>query len=139
MTLSVGLLAFRYSAFAAIATVVNIVMQEVSLAVHRDEYSLAISILIGTGAGFLVKYILDKYFIFFDRTTHMSTVLWRLTLYGFSGVLTTLVFWVTEIGFWHIWNTEAAKYTGAVLGLTMGYVIKYLLDRRFVFVQASPT
>jgi hypothetical protein len=37
------------------------------------------------------------------------------------------------VSFWAIWETSAAKYTGAVLGLSVGYAAKYLLDRQFVF------
>ena len=36
-------------------------------------------------------------------------------------------------GFWLIWRTEFAREAGAVIGLSIGYVTKYLLDRRYVF------
>jgi putative flippase GtrA len=32
-----------------------------------------------------------------------------------------------------IWRTDLARETGAVIGLTIGYVTKYALDSRFVF------
>ena len=54
-------------------------------------------------------------------------------LYTAMGIVTTLIFWGTETAFWLAWNTEAAREAGAVLGLTVGYVVKYNLDRRFVF------
>ena len=31
------------------------------------------------------------------------------------------------------WKTDLMREVGAVLGLAVGYVIKYTLDRRFVF------
>ncbi len=54
------------------------------------------------------------------------------------GVVTTAIFWSTETAFWVIWHTDLARETGAVLGLAVGYVVKYRLDRRFVFTDARP-
>ena len=50
-------------------------------------------------------------------------------------MLTTLGFWGFEVAFWTIWGTDFAKYTGAVLGLAVGYVAKFALDRSFVFKE----
>ena len=41
------------------------------------------------------------------------------------------------LAFWLIWGTDLARESGAVLGLTVGYVVKYNLDRRFVFVETG--
>ena len=49
------------------------------------------------------------------------------------GVFTTLIFWGFEITFDYIFNNENAKYAGAVIGLSIGYIVKYLLDKKFVF------
>ena len=51
------------------------------------------------------------------------------------GILTTLIFWGTETIFWLIWQNENMRELGAVLGLSLGYSIKYNLDKRFVFNQ----
>lgn len=134
--LRAGSLILRYSAFAAVATVTNILTQEASLSVYHGNKALEASILAGTGMGFAVKYVLDKYWIFFDRTSGSSAEVWKILLYGLSGVLTTALFWAVEIGCWKASGTDFAKYSGAVVGLGIGYVMKYLLDRRFVFVRA---
>ena len=34
-----------------------------------------------------------------------------------------------------IWRQENMRELGAIIGLTMGYIIKYRLDKRFVFRQ----
>jgi putative flippase GtrA len=95
--------------------------------------ALALSILAGTAAGFAVKYVLDKNWIFYDDyTTHRDEVR-KVTLYGLFGVAATLVFWGFEVSFWAIWRSDLAKYAGAVIGLAIGYGIKFALDRRFVF------
>jgi putative flippase GtrA len=49
------------------------------------------------------------------------------------GVVTTAIFWATETAFWLIGGTDLWRETGAVLGLSVGYLVKYELDRRYVF------
>ncbi len=52
------------------------------------------------------------------------------------GLVTTTIFWGAESLFWFVWHTQAMRELGAVLGLAVGYVVKYRLDRRFVFTDA---
>jgi hypothetical protein len=59
----------------------------------------------------------------------------KVIVYGLSAVATTIIFWGVELSFWRIWGTAEAKYSGAVLGLSIGYWIKYRLDRHFVFAR----
>jgi putative flippase GtrA len=119
-----------YLLFAGVATVANLAAQELFL---RLSGSLALAILAGTAAGFATKYVLDKKWVFADRYTTHSHELRKVTLYGAFSVVTTLVFWLFEVAFWMAWHTDIAKYTGAVLGLAVGYAIKFVLDRTFVF------
>jgi putative flippase GtrA len=122
----------RYLLFAAVATLANLAAQE-AIVLLAPTAPLMLSILAGTGAGFVVKYVLDKKWIFYDAyTTHRDEVR-KVTLYGLFSVLTTLVFWGFEVTFWTIWRTDLAKYTGAVLGLGIGYAAKFLLDQTYVF------
>ena len=51
------------------------------------------------------------------------------------GVVTTLIFWGFEFTFEYLFRTKFMRYLGAVIGLSIGYFIKYNLDRRFVFNQ----
>lgn len=119
-----------YVVFAGVATVANLAAQELFL---RMSGSLAVAILAGTAAGFATKYVLDKKWVFSDRYTTHRQELRKVTLYGAFSVATTLVFWLFEVAFWMAWRTDFAKYTGAVLGLAVGYAIKFVLDRTFVF------
>ena len=119
-----------YLVFAGVATVANLAAQELFL---RMSGSLAVAILAGTAAGFGAKYVLDKKWVFSDRYTTHRQELRKVTLYGAFSVATTLVFWLFEVAFWMAWRTDFAKYTGAVLGLAVGYAIKFVLDRTFVF------
>jgi putative flippase GtrA len=96
---------------------------------------LTLSILAGTVAGFVLKYVLDKKWVFDDCYGGHREELQKVTLYGAFSVLTTLIFWGFEVAFWTIWRTDLAKYAGAVLGLAIGYAAKFALDRTFVFKE----
>ncbi|ANL44523.1 GtrA family protein [Rhizobium phaseoli] len=124
--------AARYVAFAVLSTAANFLVQAIFL--HIAPWSgLMPSILAGTAAGFAVKYVLDKKWIFFDRYTSHGDEVAKVALYGLFSVLTTVIFWGFEISFWTLWKTEFAKYAGGAIGLAIGYISKYALDRRFVF------
>lgn len=130
-------LILRYGGFAVIAVLANLAMQRVVLwgtpmpEVGFAHYALALGA--GTLVGLAVKYVLDKRWIFFDTTTGAAAQGKQFTLYTLMGIATTAIFWVTQTSFWLIWQTDLARETGAVLGLTVGYLTKYALDRRFVF------
>ena len=125
-------LALRYVLFAILSALVNFAAQAVVTAL-APAAPLMVSILFGTAAGFAVKYVLDKKWIFFDDYTSHRAEVRKVTLYGLFSVLTTLIFWGFEIAFWSIWHTDLAKYGGGALGLALGYLLKFGLDRRFVF------
>jgi putative flippase GtrA len=124
----------RYVVFAIIATLVNLITQEIVVGIAPIA-PLALSILMGTAAGFILKYVLDKKWVFDDDYGSPRQEVQKITLYGAFSVLTTLVFWGFEVAFWMIWQTDLAKYTGAVLGLAIGYAAKFILDRTFVFKE----
>nr|WP_134500134.1 GtrA family protein [Microvirga pakistanensis] len=124
----------RYVVFAILATLANLLTQEASIRLVPGT-PLSVSILLGTAAGFILKYVLDKKWVFEDSYAGHRQELQKIGLYGAFSVLTTLVFWGFEIAFWTIWQTDFAKYTGAVLGLAVGYAAKFLLDRSFVFKE----
>lgn len=127
-----------YVLFAIIAGVMNLLTQGVvfSLAPMRP---LAASILAGTAAGFVVKYLLDKHWIFFDGYGDGRQEIYKVFLYASFSVAMTLVFWGFEIAFLAIGGTDFAKYLGAVVGLAIGNFAKYFLDRSFTFKQKAPS
>jgi hypothetical protein len=47
------------------------------------------------------------------------------------GLATTAVFWGFEFCFHFFFASKEMRYLGGVIGLTIGYVIKYHLDKRF--------
>lgn len=133
-------LAAIYALLAAIATATNIGAQAASLLVYTGVYAIALSIMLGTGVGLIVKYALDKRYIFrfkAETAAHDSKV---FILYASTGVLTTAVFWGFELSFHALFGTDQMRYLGGIIGLAIGYVAKYELDKRFVFrPQAQPT
>jgi putative flippase GtrA len=87
----------------------------------------------GTLAGLVVKYILDKKYIFYHMPKNKKEDGIKFLLYSLMGVFTTLIFWGFEIAFDYLSDHKNAKYLGAVIGLSIGYIVKYYLDKRFVF------
>jgi putative flippase GtrA len=49
------------------------------------------------------------------------------------GIITTMTFWFFEFGFNHYFQTKQMRYLSGIIGLAIGYIIKYRLDKRFVF------
>lgn len=87
----------------------------------------------GTGAGLLTKYILDKRYIFSFKAKNLAHESGTFALYMLMGLLTTAFFWAFEFGFHVIFKNSSMRYVGAFIGLSIGYAVKYQLDKRFVF------
>jgi putative flippase GtrA len=126
-----------YSALALAATVANIGSQVAVTAIYTAAHSVLISVLVGTGVGLWLKYMLDKRYIFRFRTRGIGHESRIFILYSVMGVLTTSVFWIVEFGFYAYFERAEMRYVGGVLGLAVGYWMKYQLDKQYVFVPAS--
>lgn len=133
----VASLAVLYCVFAAIATAANIGAQALVIWVYKGQYAVALSILAGTAVGLPIKYVLEKRHIFGFESENLAHDGRLFVLYTATGVFTTAIFWGTEYAFHHIFGTDAMRYVGGTIGLTVGYVIKYFLDKRFVFVDRA--
>lgn len=115
----------------------NLAMQRLVLLSGETGATFAAAIGAGTVVGLVVKYLLDKAWIFNDREVGIKAHSRKFTLYAIMGIVTTCIFWGTETTFWLVWNDDQMREVGAILGLSVGYIIKYNLDRRFVFSGAS--
>ncbi len=127
-------IATLYAVFAAIATAANIGAQEIALRVLSLHYELYLAMLAGTAVGLFVKYALDKRYIFEFETIgprHEGEVFVKYTIVG---GLITIVFWGFELAFDWYFGTTFMRNIGAVTGLAIGYLTKYRLDKRYVFV-----
>lgn len=134
-----SVLALRYIAFAVLATACNLAAQRAVIGFADSANAYYPALMAGTLLGLLVKYLLDKRWIFADPSQGLSAHGRKFSLYTLMGVVTTVVFWGTETAFWLGWQTQTAREIGAILGLAAGYFIKYRLDRRFVFAQPGRT
>lgn len=122
-----------YILFAVISTISNIVSQDISIRLYDEAYSVLLSVIVGTGVGLVVKYILDKKYIFKYRVENLKHDTHTFILYTVMGLVTTVIFWGFEFGFDYLYHSKEMRYLGGVIGLAIGYWIKYHLDKRFVF------
>jgi len=126
-----------YAVFSALATAANIGSQALFISLYNGLYAIPLSILVGTAVGMPVKYVLEKRYIFSFKADNLIHD-WKLfMLYGWMGVFTTALFWGIEWFFYVSFETDSMRYFGGVIGLTLGYLIKYHLDKRFVFIRQS--
>jgi len=126
-TLGLGL---KYFLFAIISTIVNIFAQYTVFTFYNNIY---VGLFIGLLFGLITKYILDKNFIFYSQTKSIFEDSKMFFLYSLTGVFTTFIFVFFEISFYYLFKNEYSKYFGGVVGLGIGYLIKYKLDKKFVF------
>jgi hypothetical protein len=127
----------KYALFAGLATGINIAVQRGVGQIVRGPLSLYILILSGTTAGLIVKYLLDKRFIFHYQPPSRREEAIKVLLYLMMSAFATAVFWAVELSFDALFDFTAARYLGAAVGLTLGYSMKYELDKRFVFNQPA--
>ena len=135
MTLRV--LITRYALFALIATFLNLAIQRFILSMGSSEFVFVFALIVGTLLGLVVKYVLDKRWIFQDLAVGFSQNTLLFSRYTLMGLASTALFWITEATFWITWKTEAMRELGAILGLSFGYLLKYHLDRHFVFTNTK--
>jgi putative flippase GtrA len=122
----------KYILFCIVAAFVNLATQRISLKIiFVDHYFVAL--LIGTLSGLFTKFFLDKNYIFNDFDHSLKNNSKKFTLYSFNGICTTFIFWGTESLFYFVFATDFARELGAVIGLSIGYVLKYRLDKKIVF------
>lgn len=133
--MTLQMLILRYAAFAVIATIANLATQRFVLQFGETGSHFAWAVGSGTIVGLVIKYVLDKRWIFYDLDIGVRNHGRKFALYTTMGLVTTAIFWGTETAFWLIGQTDMMRELGAILGLSVGYVVKYKLDQRFVFTD----
>lgn len=123
----------RYVFFAVLAVIANLGAQRAVFVFGDDALVYSIAVLVGTLIGLLVKYCLDKRWIFYDTDRSFKNHRKKFISYTATGVVTTSIFWGSETLFWILGQTEMMRELGAVIGLSIGYWLKFSLDRHFVF------
>lgn len=126
-------LAITYAILALIATAANIGAQDLVIRSYSGSFDVLLSVFVGTGVGLVIKYILDKRYIFRFRARDAAHDGRTFALYTAMGLATTAIFWGFEFSFHHLFETDEMRYLGGIIGLAVGYLSKYHLDKHFVF------
>lgn len=128
---------FYYTLFAVISIAINIGTQMFSMQVYSGLYAVEVSIVMGTATGLPLRYFLEKRYIFNFKSKNVVHDGQLFVLYGFLGVFTTAIFWGTEYLFHLIFDNDTMRYLGGLVGLVIGFCVKYQLDKKFVFVNVD--
>ena len=127
-------LTLRYIAFAGIAIGTNLAAQAIVFAAYSGPLELALAIAVGTIVGLLVKFELDRRLIFYAPRQDAGATGVTFLFYAATGLFTTAIFWGTETLTWLATHgAQGSQYAGGFVGLTIGYLVKYQLDKRYVF------
>ena len=121
-----------------ISTATNIGAQDLVIRGYSGAFDVLLSMAVGTGVGLVVKYMLDKRYIFRFRASNAVHDGQTFALYALMGLATTVIFWGFEYGFQHLFDSREMRYLGGVIGLAIGYLAKYRLDKRYVFNSREP-
>ena len=128
-------IASLYAFFAVLTTTFNLGTQMLVVSLYHGLYAIEASVLLGTAVGLPLKYVLEKMYVFSFSTDNISHDGKLFFFYAIMGVFTTGLFWGVEYLFHVLFNTDAMRYLGGALGLTLGCLIKYRLDKRYVFIR----
>jgi putative flippase GtrA len=126
-------IAILYGLFAIASIATNIGVQVISIAVYHGGYAVYVSLFIGTGVGLITKFLMDKHFIFRFKSINLIHHGQTFLFYTSTGVLTTAIFWGFELTFHFLFIRPYMRYLGGIIGLTIGYWVKYQLDKKYVF------
>lgn len=137
MAKTVVSIAILYTLFAIFSTAINIGAQMIFIWLYMGPYAVEVSILVGTASGLPIRYILEKRYIFVFKSNNIKHDGQLFVLYSFMGVFTTAIFWCVEYSFHLLFTTDTMRYVGGMIGLAIGFYVKYQLDKKFVFVSSD--
>jgi len=137
MTKTAIKIAVLYTLFAVLSIAINIGSQMLSIWIYKGQLSVEISILVGTAMGLPLRYFLEKRYIFNFTSKNLVHDGKLFVFYSAMGVITTLIFWGTEYAFHVIYDTDFMRYLGGIIGLSIGFYVKYQLDKKYVFVNST--
>ena len=127
-----------YVSFALIATVTNLLSQRLILMWGDTLFFFLMAMAFGALSGLVVKFFLDRRFIFRVHYAPQDyNQVDQFRRYAGTGILTTCLFFLSESIFWAFFQTHTGREIGAVVGLGLGYSLKYKLDKYYVFGEAK--
>jgi putative flippase GtrA len=151
---NVGRQAFFYFLFAILMIILNIIIQnvhkyyvvpfisdllghiEIIARFYLSTDPVDMPELIGSGIAvvitYITKFVLDKFIVFEKKSTDFKQTGNEFVKYFFFAILTTIL----NIGIQFIlrfFTPEAWITIRIIIALTIGYIVKFLLDRKYVF------
>lgn len=129
-----------YAIFALFAIIINLSAQALVYFLLGNEFPfvLFLALTVGTGSAVIVKYFLDQKWVFSHSAQGLSKHAKQFGAYSLTGVITTALFWGVEITFDLLTQSAIYRYLGGALGISLSYVLKYCLDKRYVFTDSAP-
>ena len=103
---------------------------------YRGFLDVEISILLGTLVSVPFRYIVEKTYIFNFTSINLKQDSQIFVLYLYYSIITTLIFWSIEYCFYILFSTNLMRYVGGILGLSIGFFLKYQLDKKYVFIKS---
>lgn len=98
-----------------------------------DTLSFWSSYALGLFVGFVLKYLLDKKYVFNDGYENRKAETRKAGLYAFMSILCTILSIGVTGSFKIVFGVQLAKRVGWFLGLILGYTAKFFLDKKYVF------
>ena len=99
-----------------------------------EFYRIIFSNLLGVVVGYIVKFILDKFVVFEKRKTNLKQTSREFIKYFALALVTTAINLGIQLLLIHFAGfTGPLEIVALVISLSVGYTIKYLLDRKYVF------
>ena len=123
-------LAVVYAFLAGIATLVNIGAQDLTLRLYSGAFSVPLSVAVGTLAGLVVKYVLDKRYIFRFQARDMAHDSQTFILYTAMGLATPVIFAAGVLKLPSLAGTAGAHIHGQVIvGAVLAGLASYISIR----------
>ena len=121
-----------YILFAVIATAANLSVQRIILSFNTTNLYFIFALFLGTLIGLLIKYFLDKNWIFFDNTRGLKSQSRKFSAYTIMGILTTIIYWVIYF------NSFKKTCNGLFYRELHAYLIFELHEPRIQFAHLVP-
>jgi hypothetical protein len=127
-----------YSFFVAVGITTNLITQLLVAKVLTQVFQIYIGMSLGALTSMLVKFQLDRHYIFLCRPSSLITRGRQFFFYSLFGIVNISCFWSAELTFHFLFQAPSMRYVGAFIGLIVGHALKYRVDKRLVFKDALP-
>lgn len=122
----------KYSFISFISILFNVIAQFIFTKLFYYNYNFLIEMFLGSISGVTVKIILDRTYIFYYMNEKSIGNILRFVVYSFFEIISILLFIILEVIFNFFIPIPFSRYLGVIIGLSIGYSIKYHFDKRYI-------